>query len=147
MNWIKDNLIMILGVAVLIFGIGWVLDHYIQRASYHKLDAKFTQAKRDLDMAVSVNAAEVKKLTDLQAAFNALVERNAYNARQAEEAGARIKLLQASFAAELQANKALRDKLALENPDVQSYMDAGMPCELARSLWPEARYCEGNAVR
>lgn len=147
MNWIKDNLIMILGVAVLVFGIGWVLDHYIQRARYDRLDKQTIQLRADLGTAVQINKAEIKKLTDLQAAFNALVERNAYNARQAEEAGARIALLQASFAAELQANKALRDKLALENPDVQSYMDAGMPCELARSLWPEARYCEGNPVR
>lgn len=144
MEWLKNNLIMILGVAVLVFGLGWTLDHYIAKARYSDLKSTHTALKADFDDVVAINQGEVKKLTDLQAAFNALVERNAFNAREAEQAGARVEALKQSYDAQLKANAALREQLALENPHVQSYMDAGMPCELARSLWPEAGYCEAD---
>lgn len=146
-DWIKTNLIAVLGIGALVLGLGWALDHYIGAAKYSRLETKHTRLEGAFKDVVTVNEQEVKKLKDLQAAFNALVERNAYNAKAAEEAGARVEMLKRSYDAQLKANAALRDQLALENPDVRTYMDSGMPCDLARSLWPGADYCKEDRVR
>lgn len=141
MSWLKDNLILLLAIATLALGVGWVLDHYIAAARYAELEADFSKVEGHVDTLERTNEDEVAKLVALQAQYNAIVERNKVDAERLAQATQRITALNKEVDAQLAANRALRDQLALENPYVDAYMRTGMPCALADSLWPGAYDC------
>lgn len=142
MNWVKDNLILVLGVACLVFALGWTIDHLVQtrriaghKTAYATLDGQYKAAQQ-------VNLEEVAKLKALQARFNTLVEAQALDRKNAERAAAQVAEYKARLDAQLESNQKLREQLARDRPDVKKYLDsAAMPHDLACSLWPDEPHC------
>ena len=135
MNWLKDNLILVLGCLCLALGLGWIISNYRADAAYAELETKYTTTKVDFDNAAAANATNQVTLAELRAANEALIAKHKADEEAARLAVERLTKFNAALEAKLVASSIEREKLAQENADVRAYLDAGMPCELARQLW------------
>lgn len=145
MSWIKDNLILLLGCLSLFLGLGWILSHYRAESAYAKLEGDYKVINLSYGQAVEANKGNQTTIATLKKTNAELIAQQKLDQQAAADAAARAAQLSATIERQLAENAALREKLAQENPDVRAYLDSGMPCELARSLWgyeAEAGACQ-----
>lgn len=141
MNWLKDNLIAVLGVACLVLGLGWSITYYVQKAALATAKADLTVATNNLGAAREANSTNQAAIALLKATNQRIIDENRANVLAAAEAEGRLKLVRAELGRQAAENARLREELAKENPDVGAYLADGMPCELAEQLWGKDGYC------
>lgn len=134
MNWIKDNLIMLLGGAAALLTIGLII--VLANLQTVKAEKETLQEKiGGLEDAVETNAAAAKdsaaKLTELAAKHKLDLERADYLAGELDKYKARLQ-------EEADKNGRLRSDLRAKDAAIAAYLDAGMPRELACLTWPES---------
>lgn len=134
MNWIKDNLIMLLGglSALLVIGLIIALAGLkVERAEKATLQEKIG----GLEDAVETNAAAAR---DSAAKLTEITRKHKLDLARAEELAEALDGYKRRLQVESDANARLRADLRAKDAAVATYLDAGMPRELACLTWPES---------
>lgn len=141
-NWLKDNLILILAVVCIGLAGGWAINHYKAKSAYNALETKFTTVELDAKNAREANASNQTTISELRAENEKIIAQRAIDEQKIRAAEGNLAALRVALDKQTANNAELRRRLAEENPDVDAYLRDGMPCELARSVWgSEAGYC------
>lgn len=134
MNWIKDHLIAILGVAllvVLILAGSFFAAWRIEKAEHAATNERFTALEE-------ANRSNYTNLVDMTERFNALVESNRLNQKNAAEAAGRAARAAEETAQAQNEARAARAAAARANAELAAYLKSGMPADLACLRWPES---------
>lgn len=141
MNWIKDNLIMLL--AVLLGGavIYATVAHFAAATRYAKLETELSDVRSSLSQCEDANSTANAAINELVTANESIAKQLEVDLAAAVTAAQAVEELAATLTARTAENGALRRRLAKENPDVAAHLATPVPCALARQLWPQAGYC------
>lgn len=133
MNWLKDNLIMLLGglaVALLIGLLVSIIMYQSQKADSSKIESQYTTLQE-------TNKGNVKKLIDLNLEYSALVEAQRLDQQRAQDAAERLQASMLKSEAQRIENQILRERLAQKDPAVRAYLQSGVPASMACLRWPK----------
>ena len=134
MNWIKDNLIMLLGGATALLTIGLI----IVLANLHTVKAEKETLQEKiggLEDAVETNAAAAK---DSAEKLNEITRQHKLDLARADYLAGEVDKYKARLQEETAKNASLRADLRAKDAAIATYLDAGMPRELACLTWPES---------
>lgn len=141
MSWIKDNLIMLLAIALVALAVYTTIARYGAKARYAELQVTLADTQRNLGQCEDANSTASAAIGVLTAANDSIAKQQAIDADAAQVAADRVEDLAAALTAKTAENSALRRRLAKENPDVAAHLATAVPAPLACQLWPEAGYC------
>lgn len=138
----KVGLYVVLIIMVLAPPIGWAIDHWRAKARYNELQAKAQVFETDAKNAREANSTNQKTITDLRSANQKLADERKAQQEAAKLAATQLAAVREELGQQVAKNAALRQKMGEKDANVRDYLDAGMPCELARQLWgKQAGYC------
>lgn len=146
MNWIKDNLLMCLAVLSAALALALIIVILYYRGAVANKQVEIEKLNGAYATLKQANDSNYANLTDMTKRYNALVEQQRLDKGKAASAAEQLEQQKAKTAQVVADNQELRAALARGNKDVQDYLSAGMPHELACQLWPDATACQG-AVR
>lgn len=133
MNWFKDNLIAILGVACVCL----LITALVTQVQYQRQKATFAAQTAELADIKRTNTANVDKLDAALAENNRLIRERSLEIQKAEDAAERARLAALATEAERANAAALRAELSAKNALIKTYLAGGMPRDLACLRWPE----------
>ena len=134
MNWIKDNLILLLGGLSALLVIGLIIA--LANLKTAQAEKETLQEKiGGLEDAVEANAAAAK---DSAAKLTAITRQHKLDLARADYLAGEVDKFKARLQEETAANARLRADLRQKDAVVAAYLDAGMPRELACLTWPES---------
>lgn len=132
MNWIKDNLIMLLGGATALLVIGLII--VLANLKTAQAEKETLQEKiGGLEDAVETNAAAAK---DSAAKLTAIARQHKLDLARADYLAGEVDKYKARLQEETDKNGRLRSDLRAKDAAIATYLDAGMPRELACLTWP-----------
>ena len=134
MNWIKDNLIMLLGGATALLTIGLII--VLANLQTVKAEKETLQEKiGGLEDAVETNAAAAR---DSAAKLTEIARQHKLDLARADYLAGELDRFKARLQEETAKNASLRSDLRAKDAAIATYLDAGMPRELACLTWPES---------
>lgn len=124
----------VLSIAAML-GMGFWAGYSWQSDNVKEAQADRDAARVEAQAAKAANVTNQTTITDLRTANQKLSDERAAQVLQASKVAAELQAVREQLGQQVAKNAALRQKMGKENAEIGAYLDAGMPCELARQLW------------